>query len=239
MQTPASESTPQFASRRERWIEGRSPRAIAFRWLMGPQGHLLSNGPLYRLPENLKLTPQTRLLDVGCGRGTLMRMLDEQVAFEQPPVGLDLSPKMLSMAKRDQRRDDAPRGLAQGSATELPFADNSFTLVTAGYVVKHLNTPDFDAFLREVYRVLAPGGLALIWEFGPTGDQRLDAWNAKVIGPAGEHVRLRSTRTLREHADAAGFGFTRDADLRPFFVPPIPRASILIGIPPDEPPAQL
>jgi len=201
---------------------------------MGPQGHLLANGPLYRLPENLKLTPQTKLLDIGCGRGTLMRTLDEQVAFDQPPVGLDLSTAMLSLARRDQQHDEAPHDLVQGSVAELPFADNSFTLVTAGYIAKHLNTPELGSFLREVRRVLVPRGLALIWEFGPTGNQRLDAWNAKVVGPAGERIRLRSARTLREHADAAGFGFTRDADLRPFFVPPIPRASILIGIPPED-----
>ncbi len=201
---------------------------------MGPQGHLLANGPLYRLPENLKLTPQTKLLDIGCGRGTLMRMLDEQVGFDQPPVGLALSPAMLSLARRDQQHAEAPCDLVQGSAADLPFADNSFTLVTAGYIVKHLSTPDLRSFLREIHRVLAPRGLALIWEFGPTGNQRLDAWNAKVVGPAGERIRLRSARTLREQADAAGFGFTRDADLRPFFVPPIPRASILIGIPPEE-----
>ena len=200
---------------------------------MGPQGHLLANGPLYRLPENLKLTPRTRLLDIGCGRGTLMRTLDEQVGFEQPPVGLDLSPKMLALAQGDQQRDRAPRDLVRGPATELPFADNSFTLVTAGYVVKHLSTLELDCFLRELHRVLAPQGLALIWEFGPTGNRRLDTWNAKVVGTAGERVRLRSTRTLREHADAAGFEFTRDADLRPFLFPPIPRASVLIGIPPE------
>ena len=234
MQTPTSESAQPFGPHRERWIESNSLRALGFRWLMGPQGHLLANGPLYRLPENLKLTQQTRLLDVGCGRGTLMRTLDEQVGFEQPPVGLDLSPKMLAMAQRDQQRDGAPRDLVRGSATDLPFADDSFTLVTAGYIVKHLSTPELDAFLREVHRVLAPRGLALIWEFGPTGNRRLDSWNARVVGPAGEQVRLRSTRTLREHADAVGFEFTRDADLRPFLFPPIPRASVLIGIPPED-----
>jgi len=200
---------------------------------MGRQGHLLANAPLYRLPEHLKLTPQTRLLDLGCGRGTLMRMLDEQVGFETPPVGLDLSPAMLALARRDQQDDEEPCGLVRGSATELPFADDSFTLVTAGYIVKHLSTPELDALLREVRRVLAPRGLALIWEFGPTGNRRLDAWNAKVVGPAGERVRLRSSRTLREHAVEAGFEFARDADLRPFLFPPIPRASVLIGIPPE------
>jgi len=207
-----------------------SPRAALFRWLMGPQGHLLANGPLYRLPENLKLGREARLLDVGCGRGTLLRVLDEQVRFEVPPVGIDLSQEMLSLA----RGDDAGRQFAQATASTLPFRDDSFTLVTCGYVVKHLDEVELRRFLDEIRRILEPGGLALIWEFGPSGNARLDRWNAHVLGPAGDDIRLRSTRTLTRHAEATGFPFVRDADLRPFLVPPIPRASVLIGVPPED-----
>lgn len=223
-------SSANRARRRERWFGSFSPRAALFRWLMGPQGHLLANGPLYRLPENLKLDSQTRLLDIGCGRGTLMRVLDEQVRFERAPVGVDLSDEMLSLA----RRDEAGRQFARASASILPFADHSFSLVTAGYVVKHLDDGELRALLAEVKRVLEPGGLALIWEFGPSGNRRLDRWNARVLGAAEERVRLRSNTTLREHAEAAGFPFVTDADLRPFLVPPIPRASVLVGIPPED-----
>ena len=102
---------------------------------MGPQGHLLANGPLYRLPENLKLRPEMRMLDIGCGRGTLIRVLDEQVRFATPPVGIDLSAEMLAMA----RRDEAGRRFARATATTLPFADRTFDLVTCGYVLKHLD----------------------------------------------------------------------------------------------------
>ena len=233
MDVPRSDGSGQRARRRERWFDSASPRAVGFRWLMGPQGHLLANGPLYRLPQNLKLTAETRLLDVGCGRGALMRVLDEQVGFERRPVGLDVSAAMLRMARRDQRRDRVGRDFVRGAATTLPFGDGAFTLVTAGYVVKHLDDGELGAFLGEVRRVLEPGGLALIWEFGPSGNVRLDRWNARFVGPANDSPRLRSSATLRRHAEAAGFGFTRDAELRPFLFPPIPRASVLIGVPPE------
>lgn len=222
-------SAPQ-ARRREHWFASSSPRAALFRWLMGPQGHLLANGPLYRLPENLKLHSDMRLLDIGCGRGTLLRVLDEQVRFTTPPVGVDLSSEMLDLA----RADDAGRGFARATATSLPFADGAFTLVTAGYVIRHLDDRELRALLDEIRRVLAPSGLALLWEFGSTGNTPLDRWNARVLGPAEESVKLRSTQTLIALAEEIGFPFVTDADLRPFLVPPIPRSSVLVGIPPED-----
>jgi hypothetical protein len=81
--------------------------------------------------------------------------------------------------------------------------------------------------------VLAGGGLALLWEFAPSGSARLDAWNRRVLGPRVHDPVLRSTSTLLKHAERAGFEFWRDAVLRPFFLPPIPRASILVGRAPE------
>lgn len=196
---------------------------------MGPQGHLLANGPLYRLPENLKLNRSTRLLDIGCGRGTLMRVLDDQVRFETSPVGVDLSDEMLAIARRDQ----ADRGFVRATASSLPFADGTFNLVTCGYVVKHLEDDELWLLLAEVKRVLEPGGLALFWEFGPSGNAGLDRWNARFVGPADDRPRLRSTQTLMRYAEVSGFPFVTDAELRPFLFPPIPRASVLMGIPPE------
>ncbi len=107
----------------------------------------------------------------------------------------------------------------------------------AGHLVKHLSDDELDAYLREVGRVLVPGGLALLWEFAPTGSRWLDRWNTWLLGggPARgvAQPRLRSTRSLLDAARRADFEFRIDARLRPFLLPPIPRASILIGKPPD------
>ena len=114
---------------------------------------------------------------------------------------------------------------------ELPFRDRAIAHLILFDVFHHLEKPAL--FLREARRVLAPGGLALVWEFGPTGHPVLDAWNAAVVSRGVRGPRLRSSDTLRRLATEAGFPFTRYANLRPFLVPPIPRASILIGRPPE------
>jgi len=228
-----SPSLEQRAREYEQWVASAAPSAYGFRWMMGP-GQWAVNAPLYRLPANLKLDASTKLLDVGCGRGAILRTIDDQLGCDVPPVGLDVSRAMLRLAQRDESNPLRGAGLVQGSATALPFQDESFNLVLCGHLVKHFDDIDLLGFLAEVKRVLEPGGLALIWEFGPTGSRRLDAWNARVVSSGVKEPRLRSQRTLKRIASDAGFEFVRDADLRPFLLPPIPRSSILVGRPPEE-----
>ena len=228
--TPSQE---QRALEYERWLSGRSPSALGFRWMMGP-GQWAVNAALYRLPTNLKLDASAKILDIGCGRGRIMRMLDDQLRSDVPPVGLDVSSSMLQLAQRDENNSQRGAGLVQGTGTSLPFRDGAFNLVLCGHLVKHFDDVDVLGLLMEVRRVLEPGGLGLIWEFGPTGNPRLDAWNARVVSTGVKEPRLRSQKTLKALAEDAGFTFIRDADLRPFLLPPIPRSSILVGVPPED-----
>lgn len=200
---------------------------------MTAPGQWAVNSPLMKLPENLALRREQRWLDIGCGRGTLLRLVDQRVGFETPPTGVDFSMEALRLARQDARQHRHELRLAGGTATALPFQDQSFDLITCGYLIKHLTDAELDRFLGEVRRVLAGGGLALLWEFAPSGSRRLDAWNRRVLGPRVHDPILRSTSTLLEHAEQTGFEFTRDAVLRPFFFPPIPRASILVGRAPE------
>ena len=218
----------------ERWQRLPGPSALFMRWAMGPLGMFFVNSPLFRLPEELFLHPRQRLLDIGCGRGAMMRMLHSRVRFERPPVGIDFSREVLRLADRDERGAGRPSRLARASATALPFSDATFDLVTCGHVVKHLADEELFVLLLELRRVLADGGLALIWDFAPTGNPRLDAWNERVLSTATTQSILRSTRALLQAAELAGFEFCRDAKLRPFLFPPIPRASVLIGRPPGR-----
>lgn len=217
----------------ERWIGGRDLHSAVIRWVMTAPGQWAVNSPLMKLPENLALRREQRWLDIGCGRGTLLRLVDQRVGFETPPTGVDFSMEALRLARQDARQHRHELRLAGGTATALPFQDQSFDLITCGYLIKHLTDAELDRFLGEVRRVLAGGGLALLWEFAPSGSRRLDAWNRRVLGPRVHDPILRSTSTLLEHAERTGFEFTRDAVLRPFFFPPIPRASILVGRAPE------
>jgi ubiquinone/menaquinone biosynthesis C-methylase UbiE len=106
------------------------------------------------------LRPGMRLLDVGCGPGSITRGLAERVA-PGPVIGLDLSRETLAAA----RHEAAARGLAnlryeEGSVYQLPFPDASFDVVYAHQVVQHLRDPG--AALREMLRVLRSGGLVAV-----------------------------------------------------------------------------
>src|SRR5690606_19808736 len=106
-------------------------------------------------------------------------------------------------------------GFVQGTPLALPFRNDSFTLVTCGYQVRHRTDDEIRLLLMEIRRVLDEGGLAVLWEYGPSGNRRLDAWNARVLALGdGRMPRLRSSRTLLRLAEDAGFEFTRYADLR-------------------------
>ena len=96
--------------------------------------------------------PGARVLDLGCGTGFTLTRLPESVRS----VGLDYSPAALAFA----RRRASSSALVRGSAYALPFADASFDAVLALDVLEHLD--DDLAAARELRRVLAPGGVAIV-----------------------------------------------------------------------------
>jgi len=102
----------------------------------------------------LELTAEDRLLDVGCGGGVFMRHVAETVGCDV--TGVDHSRAMVRLA--------GPRAV-HGSADALPFADSSFT--AASSIVAFFFFPDPVAALRELRRVLAPGGRLAIFTTAP------------------------------------------------------------------------
>jgi len=112
------------------------------------------------------------ILDVGCGGGRTVSRL-ATMAPEGRIVGIDYSPTSVAVS-RETNADAIKSGrvrIEHGSVAALPFADCTFDLVTA--VETHYYWPDLPANLREVRRVLKPGGtFALIAETyrgGPFG----------------------------------------------------------------------
>jgi len=105
---------------------------------------------LDRLLGELLRTPRT-ILDVGCGTGLMLELLDRRHRL----VGTDLLLEGLSLAAT--RNPDAL--LVRADATDLPFQENAFDLILLLDVLEHL---DDTLALREARRVLRPGGLAAI-----------------------------------------------------------------------------
>lgn len=106
---------------------------------------------LFALKRWKKDTHGLYSLDVGCGTGAVMNMLKEK-GFDV--AGVDMSPLAISFSEK--------KGLSPvlGDATALPFDDNYFDVVTALDVVEHVENDS--AAVKEMYRVLKPGGIAVI-----------------------------------------------------------------------------
>ncbi len=161
--------------------------------------------------EHVAIEPQWRILDVGCGGGqTLRRMADLATAGRVD--GVDYAPASVDIA-RQTNADLIEAGRAsvqQASVSKLPFADNSFDLATA--VETHYYWPDLPNDVREVLRVLKPGGRFVLIAETYRG-RRMD-W---LYGPA-MRLLLRATYlSLDEHrALLTGAGFANVAvDARP------------------------
>ena len=117
------------------------------------------------------------LLDCGCGPGTVTLGLAEAVAPAQT-VGIDLEPSMVERATSfaaGRRTDNIEFQVAD--IRDLPFPDDSFDVVFTSAVLEHLGDPD--RALREIHRVVKPGGLV--------GVINTD-WGDPLISPLNESV---------------------------------------------------
>jgi demethylmenaquinone methyltransferase / 2-methoxy-6-polyprenyl-1,4-benzoquinol methylase len=111
----------------------------------------------------------TRVLDVACGTAAVSIELARAVP-ERTIVGIDQSAEMLAAARgRVARAGLAGRiELREGRAEELPFEDASFDALTFTYLLRYVDDPA--ATMRELVRVVRPGGMIAMQEFGlPSG----------------------------------------------------------------------
>lgn len=133
--------------------------------------------------DGCPLKKGAQVLDVGCGTGRWLRRL-EQRGFST--AGIDQSPAMLRLAR--ERGTFLP--LFAGDAQHLPFRDESFDCVSGVTVVQHIPLAQQSQALKEMIRVLRPGGYLILFELirgqGPHVFSRTPAdWISQVsaIGP--------------------------------------------------------
>jgi SAM-dependent methyltransferase len=118
-----------------------------------------------------QVAPQAgqRILDLGCGTGTLAI----QVKRREPRaevVGLDADPEMLGQAREKADRAGVELELSEGMSDELPFEDESFDRVLSTLFFHHLDPEPKRATAREIARVLRKGGELHVADWGQPSD---------------------------------------------------------------------
>jgi ubiquinone/menaquinone biosynthesis C-methylase UbiE len=133
--------------------------------LYDPMVRLLGFGrAAQELISQANIEPGHRVLDLGCGTGTLILMLKRRYSSAEV-VGLDPDPKALLRARRKVRRAGVSAQLNEGFADQLPYPERSFDRVFSSFMFHHLDEQERERTSREVLRVLRPGGSFHLLDF--------------------------------------------------------------------------
>ena len=138
-------------------------------WLLplyDPLGKLLgTRHARAELIERAALLPGERVLDVGCGTGTLAVEI-KRAHPEVAVTAIDPDAKALARARAKARAAGVEVRFEEAFGDALPFAERSFDRVVSSFMFHHLPLDARAGMLAEVERVLAPGGALLLLDFG-------------------------------------------------------------------------
>jgi len=135
------------------------------------------------------------VLDAGCGTGTA----DSILKVCTPRItGLDMSRKSLKIASAN----NPELTYVHYDGSRFPFPDDHFDLCFAMCVIHHIPEPGRNPFLREVFRVVRPGGLAVIFEHNPSNPATRYVVSKCQLD---QHASLVPERLCRRLLMAAGF----------------------------------
>ncbi len=139
--------------------------------------------PPRQVIERSGIRPGMRVLEIGCGSGAFTTYTARVVGETGWVYALDIQPAMLKQLERKlarpENRDIKNVELVQSSAYELPFADVSIDLVYMVTVLPEI--PDQRRALREIKRVLKPGGILAVTELLPDPDYPLRSTVIKKV----------------------------------------------------------
>lgn len=125
------------------------------------------------------LVPGEQVLDVGCGTGVLTRLAAQQVGVSGSVIGIDPSPAMLQVARRNASTEASRASFKVAAIEALPFDSGHFDVVFSSCMSHHLPPQLKRAGFAEVYRVLKPSGRFVIVDV----DRPATGWVWLIVWP--------------------------------------------------------
>ncbi|MCA9832302.1 MAG: methyltransferase domain-containing protein [Dehalococcoidia bacterium] len=168
-----------------------------------------------RIIQLIDLAPGRRYVDFGCGTAAFAHLLARKAGLDEPPLTLDLAP------------GPGPVDAIAWPA-DLPLASKSVDCLTSLYFARRFDDDNLHAYGREIARVLAPGGAALLLEVAPVRARWLDRLHHQLLSPGCAHVDLRGWGRMAALLTEAGFDAIDLVNVGPFLFPPIPRVGVLL-----------
>lgn len=155
--------------------------------------------------------PGDRVLDVGCGTGCLTRRMAKIVSPGGSVLGIDPSTEVIEYARRKTREPHCSYETGVGEALSAP--DGSFDVVVTCLAMHHLPEDVRPVALREMHRVLRPGGRLLVADFRQPRTRPVRHVIAAITGHVMAHYRVD---TLDGLIADAGFATMGRGDVRPW-----------------------
>lgn len=209
--------------------------AAGYDWLLplyDPLLKLLGADSVRReLVDQAAIGPGHRILDIGCGTGSLVVMV-KRLHPDAEVIGLDPDPKALARGERKAKREPVPVRLERGYSDDLPYPDDSFDHLFSSFMFHHLDTPTQQKTLREARRVLKPRGSLHLLDFGGSHG-RFYGWLARLLH-AGDRLEDNFGGRIPALMNDAGFSDVAESGHRATWFGGVSRYRALAPAPPGD-----
>jgi ubiquinone/menaquinone biosynthesis C-methylase UbiE len=141
-----------------------------------------------------RLKPGDRVLEIGCGTGSLTISAKECIGPSGQAAGIDIAPEMVAVAMRKATRKQVDVSIRVGSIAGIPFPDDSFDTVICSFMIFHMSDDVRMQGFKEIHRVLKSGGRYFIFD-GATHNKRYDIRELAPVLKANSFIGIETGET--------------------------------------------
>jgi len=182
---------------------------------------LLGMGPTFRelTVQLAQVEPGHKVLDVGCGTGSLSIVAKAWAGPAGEVHGIDAAPEMIALARRKAAQAGVDVDFQVGLIEDIHFPDDQFDVVLSSLMIHHLPGDDLKrrAFI-EIHRVLKPGGRLVVVDFEPPTNVMLRTLATLLFGHYMMQTDVRAYPAMMEAAGFAGIEMGRTSHWAVSFV---------------------